>query len=111
MERVRERELDPLGLHGAAFVRAGHVVRLRALPLEPALQLHERDDRHRAELLGQLYGRAGVVGVSVCDGDHVAAVRVLLRVRALRVVEPGVDVDTLSARRVEAEGGVPEPGQ
>src|SRR5207253_11465462 len=30
---------------------------------------------------------------------------------ALRVVEPRVDVDTLSARRVEAEGGVPQPGQ
>src|SRR5205814_8519859 len=86
-------------------------VRLRALFLEPSLQLHDRDDRHRTELLAQLDRRAGVVRMPVCDGDHVTTVRILLRVRTLWVVEPRIDVDTLSTRCVEAEGGVPEPGQ
>src|SRR5262245_52224896 len=45
------------------------------------------------------------------ERDHVAPVRILLRIRALRVVEPRVDVDPLAAAAVEAEGGMSQPGE
>ena len=50
-ERVCQRELDARRLDGAALVRPGDVVRVRALLLEPTLQLDHRDDRDRPELL------------------------------------------------------------
>src|SRR5262249_44470394 len=38
------------------------------------------------------------------------ALGLLLAVGGFRVVEPGIDVDPLSVRAVDAEGGVAEPG-
>ncbi len=103
MERVRKREFDPRDVDGSTLVRPGGSVGLRALPLKPALQLDLSDDRDRPELLRDRNDRAEVVGVAVRDRDHVAALRVLLGLRTLRVVEPRIDVDALAARRVEPE--------
>jgi hypothetical protein len=103
MKRVRECELDAIDRDGPALVRTGDIVGLCALPFEPAFQLDKRDDRHRTELLGDRDDRAHVVGVAVRDRDHVAALRVLLGLGTLRVVEPRIDVDALASRRVEPE--------
>jgi hypothetical protein len=107
VESVHERELDPFGLDRPAFVRARYVVRLRAFVLEPALELDHRHDRHGAVLLAEIDHRADMVPVPVRRRNHIATVGILLRVGALRVVEPGIDVDTLAAGRIQAEGGVP----
>src|SRR5439155_18355664 len=109
MKRVRQREEDARGLDRAALVRPGEIVGLSSVLLQPVLQLDQRDDRKRAEPLGELYRRADVVTVTVRHRDHVATLGLLFRVRALRVLEPWVHVDALAARRVEAERGVSEP--
>ena len=110
VEGVDERELHAVDVDSSALVRPGEVVDLGPLVLEPAFQLDHGDDRLRLELLRQLDGLADVVGVSVRDRDHVDALGLLLRIRTLRIREPRVDVDTLSAGRVEPERSVPQPG-
>src|SRR6185503_17473510 len=85
--------------------------RAAALPREPAPALHEGDHR-RVEALVQRDRVADVVVVAVRDEDQVDPLRLLLGLRALRVpVQERVDVHALPARRVEAEGGVAEPGE
>ena len=111
MERVRQRELHALDLDGATLVRARQVVDLCALLLEPAFQLDERDDAFRRELLRQFDRAPDVIGVAVRDRDHVDALRLLLGVRALRIVEPRVDVHPFASGRVEPERRVSQPGQ
>jgi len=55
---------------------------------------------------------ADVVAVPVRDRDDVGALGLAFVLRALRVsVQERIDVDALTRRRVEAEGGVPEPGE
>src|SRR5204863_4325083 len=79
--------------------------------VQPAFQLDERNHREWPELLRELDGRAHVVRVAVSDRDHVHALRFLLRVRTLRVVEPRIDVDSLPTRRIQSERRVAKPGQ
>jgi hypothetical protein len=62
-------------------------------------------------LLHEVERVADVVVVAVRDRDDVDALRLFLPLGALRVREPGVDVDPLPSRRVEAERGVAEPSQ
>jgi hypothetical protein len=52
-----------------------------------------------------------VVVVPVRQRDQVDALRLLLVLGATGIVEEGIDVDALSAGRVEAEGVMAEPGQ
>src|SRR6266487_5465514 len=82
----------------------------KALSGEPVSDLDDRDDV-AIVLACQVEGAADMVGVTVRDRDQVDALGLLLAVRTLRVFEPGIDVDALPARRVEAEGGVAEPGE
>ena len=94
----------------AALVRVEHVLDA-LLALQPPGELH-RADHGAAVLLRELDRVAEVVSVAVREGDHVDPLRLELGLRALRVpVQQGVDVDALSARRVEAEARVAEPGQ
>ena len=110
MVRVRERELDSGGLDRPALVRVEDVLDA-LLALEPVGHLDRRDDG-AAVLLRQLDGVAEVVAVAVRERDHVDPLGLQLGLGALRVpVQEGVDVDALPARRIEAEGGVTEPGQ
>jgi len=84
---------------------------LRALLAEPASELDLRDDG-RAVLLRDRNRVADVVAVAVRNGDDVGALGRCLPARTLRVpVQERVDVDPFSARRVDAKGGVPEPGE
>ena len=105
MLRVGERDLDSVGLHCAALVRRVRDVLGEPLPGKPVSDLDDRDDVGIV-LLREVEGAAHMVGVTMCDSDQVDPLGLLLSVRALRVLEPGVDIDALSAWCVEAEGGV-----
>src|SRR5581483_6916294 len=108
--RVREREGHTVDVDRAALVRVADVLEL-VLDLQPVGELDGRDDG-RAVLLRDLDGVAEMVAVRVRERDDVGALWFLLVLRALRVaVQERVDVDALAARRVDAEGRMPEPGE
>ena len=108
MERVHDREADPVELDRSAFVGAGDLAHVCALVAQPALQLDERHDLGR-ELLRDLDGAADMVGMAMGDGDDVGPFRFLLVLGALRVVEPRIDVDPLAAGTVDSKRCVAEP--
>ena len=93
------------------LIECGLLVVGDALLGEPAAQLDLGDDR-AAEPLVECDRVADVIAVAVRDENEVAALGLELVGRARRVAgEPGVDVDARAGRCVEAERGVPEPGQ
>ena len=111
MEGAHDRELHAVDVDRAALVRARQLVVVDALLAQPTGQLDDRNDGG-AVLLRDVDGVADVVAVPVRDRDDVRPLGLALVLGALRVpVQERVDVDALSARRVESEGGVPEPGQ
>jgi hypothetical protein len=62
-------------------------------------------------LLVEVDGAAGVVGVAVRQRENIDPLDLPLAFGELRVVEPGIYVDALAARSVEAKAGVTEPGE
>ena len=105
MVRVREGDLDPVPLERAALVPGESRILGEPLRREPAAQLDDRD--HGAvEALGQVDGLADVVVVAVRERDQVDALGLPLALRAVRVLQPGVDVDPLPSGRVDSEGRV-----
>jgi len=110
VERVREGEAQAVDLARAALAHAaGRSFRV-ALLLEPGRELEDGHER-RLVLLSDRRRVGDVVEVPVRDDDHVRAFDRFLAVRALRVLEPRVEVDALAAGTVDAEGRMSEPGQ
>jgi hypothetical protein len=111
VEGVRQRHLHAVDVDRAALVDRVPRVLGDTLAGEPASQLDLRDDGAGVPLR-ERDGVADVVAVAVREQDQVDALGLLLRLGAARVPrEERVDVDALAARGVDAERGVPEPGE
>ena len=110
MEGVRERELDPVGLDGAALVRARASRRLGALLPEPVVELDQRDDsRPRTSCV------SSTVSPTWSPWPCVSAITSTRSGSCspsghFGLPQPGVDVDPLAAGRVDPEARVAEPG-
>ena len=108
---MRHRELDAVDLDGAALVHPERARVRRALRLEPRRRARRSRPPAGECCLAISTAFADVVAVAVRDREHVAALGLLLALRALRVVEPGVDVDALALGAVEPVAAVSEPGE
>ena len=107
--RVRHGDLDAGHLDRAALVRCFAVVLGKPLRGKPVADLDHGDHR-TSELLRQLDRLSEMVAVGVSERDQVDAFGLLLRLRAFRVLEPGIDVGALAAGAVKPERCMAEPG-
>ena len=107
--RMGQRHARAQQVDAAALVDGlPHV--LADLRSEHATQL-DLGDHGTRERAGEPDGVADVVVVAVRDQNPVDSLRLELGCRARRVArQPRIDIDPVAPRRVEAEGGMAEPG-